>query len=153
MENNSNSTPYSSDEDEWSDSEEVSSSSSDESISEEDKFPPGIWFFVEDIQGFQISTGDFILKEVAVSPLETDHPPKVYLAEPPCEWDSLLPKEQKVNSHLTKRFHGIPWERGTYTELQIKQILSRILKRAAFVYVKGEEKQRWLHNAIERNSV
>ena len=54
--------------------------------------------FVLDFQGFKRPINDLVFKEVAVTPLEDDSPPSVYLFEPPHEWNFLPAKYKSENT-------------------------------------------------------
>ena len=104
--------------------------------------------FVVDFQGFKRPINEFVFKEVAVTPLEDDSPPSVYLFEPPHEWNFLPAKYKSENTWLEHNYHGISWDRGDVPYEEVIEILQNHLRDASKVHVKGLEKKRLLEKIV-----
>ena len=104
--------------------------------------------YIVDVQGFKRPLNAFTFKEIAISPLEEDAVPAVFLFEPPYYWDSLPVKFRCENSWLTRNFHGIPWEAGEVPYADVQEVLINSLPRATKVWVKGLEKKQWLGRLV-----
>ena len=102
--------------------------------------------FVLDVQGFKANDNTFVFKELALSTLEEDCPPQVYLFRPPFDWNVLRNREKSSNRWLELNYHGIPWCTGDISQKEVQGILHKELKNATKVYVKGREKIQWLKN-------
>ncbi|XP_043485172.1 epsin-2-like [Leptopilina heterotoma] len=83
--------------------------------------------YVVDIQCFKRPYNEFVIKELAILPLQQDAHPLVYLFEPPYAWSRLPARYKCENRWLTNNYHGIDWAAGDvcYEELQpiIKEVL------------------------------
>ena len=97
-----------------------------------------------DFQGFKRPINDFVFKEVAITPLEDDALPSVYLFKPPHEWNFLPAKYKSENTWLEHNYHGIPWDNGEVPYEEVIEILQNHLRDASKVHVKGLEKKRLL---------
>lgn len=104
--------------------------------------------FIVDIQGFTRPFNDFVLKELAIVPLEDDALPSVYLFEPPQRWSSLLAKYKSTNLWLELNYHGIPWNSGDVSYDEVHEVLQNLLQEAYKIHVKGLEKKRWLERIV-----
>lgn len=104
--------------------------------------------YIVDIQGFKRPFNEFVLKELAIVPLEADAMPSVYLFEPPHSWSFLPIKYKCENKWLIQNFHGIPWDKGLVPYEEVAEVLRNVLHEASSVYMKGLEKKRWLEKFI-----
>ena len=104
--------------------------------------------FVVDFQGLKRPINEFVFKEVAVTPLEDDSPPSVYLFEPPHEWNFLPAKYKSENTWLEHNYHGLTWDRGDVPYEEVIEILQNHLRDASKVHVKGLEKKRMLEKIV-----
>jgi len=104
--------------------------------------------YIVDVQGFKRPLNAFTFKEVAITALEEDAVPVVYLFKPPYSWESLPGRFKSENSWLTRNFHGIPWEAGEIPYADVQEVLMAALKDATRVYVKGLEKKKWLGQLV-----
>ncbi|XP_043484246.1 uncharacterized protein LOC122512469 [Leptopilina heterotoma] len=104
--------------------------------------------FIVDVQGFKKPCNEFIFKELAIVPLESDAQPRVYLFEPPCAWNSLPGRYKSKNLWLTNNYHLIPWMAGDVCYDEVRTILQDALRGAKTIYVKGCEKKQWLEKYL-----
>jgi len=100
--------------------------------------------FVVDMQGFKQPGGDYILKELAILPLDYDGEPLVRLFEPPFPWRRLSEKYKTENSWLECCYHGIPWNSGDWPYTKIGEIIKGTLAGARKIFVSGGLKKKWL---------
>lgn len=100
--------------------------------------------FVVDVQGFKKPINEFVFKELAVTSLEDDAIPSVYLFEPPFVWSSLPAKYKSENLWLKHNYLGISWNDGNVPYYEFEEILYNIGRCASKIHVKGLEKKRWL---------
>lgn len=100
-----------------------------------------------DVQGFYSLNG-FVVKELAIIPLEEEDIPKVYHFKPPCNWSCLLPEHQSCNKWLEMNFHGIPWSSGDIPFGRYPIVLHNHLKDCRKVFVKGLAKKQWLEQFL-----
>ncbi|KAG7196480.1 hypothetical protein KM043_000036 [Ampulex compressa] len=100
--------------------------------------------FVADLQGFKQSGGDFVLKELAIIPLEYDAEPLVRLFEPPFSWIRLTEKYRKENSWRERNLHGISWSSGDWPYMKVGEIIKATLQGAKKVFVSGITHKEWL---------
>ena len=100
--------------------------------------------YIIDFQGFITSKNKFIFKEVVIIGIEEDAIPEVSHFLPPCEWKNLSSKEKSTGRWLEWNFHGLPWQSGDIPYYQLEESIQDSLIYANRIYVKGEEKLRWL---------
>lgn len=104
--------------------------------------------YIVDVQGFKKQYNQFVVKELAIIPLEEDALPIVYLFESPHDWNLLDSRYKCENSWLTKNYHGISWQEGDVPYRDFEEILKASVRCASKIYVKGLEKLKWLQNII-----
>lgn len=97
-----------------------------------------------DVQGYKQSGNDYILKELAIVPLNRDSEPLVFLFKEPFPWRRLTDKYKRENTWLYRYYHGIPWSSGEQPYTDIGKILREALHDATRVLVMGSLKQKWL---------
>lgn len=90
----------------------------------------------------------FTFKEIAITALEEDAVPTVYLFEPPYSWGSLPGRYKSENSWVTRNYHGIPWEAGEIPYADVQEVLRSVLEGASKIYIKGLEKKKWLGRLV-----
>ncbi|KAJ8684660.1 hypothetical protein QAD02_020453 [Eretmocerus hayati] len=95
------------------------------------------------------SLNEFIFKEIAVTRIEEDAIPSVYILRPPYDFDKLLPKNQSQNHWLEMDYHGISWYRGDIAYKELGRLLRSRLGDAKAIYVKGLEKKKWLERYVD----
>lgn len=100
--------------------------------------------YLVDTQGFQQPINEFVLKELATIPLHVDLQPMVFLFKPPTDWCDLPAKYKSVNLWLERNYHHLPWTSGELPYEDVENVLRSVLHNASTVYVKGEQKKKWL---------
>ncbi|XP_043284952.1 uncharacterized protein [Venturia canescens] len=98
--------------------------------------------YLVDVQGFQYH--NFIVKELAVAPLNSPDYPLVFLFQPPTPWSEIPARYKGVNLWLERNYHRLRWSAGDVPYDEVENVLRSVLRDASTVYVKGEQKQRWL---------
>lgn len=99
--------------------------------------------YIVDIQHFKKPVNDYVVKELAILPLDEDQP-WVFHFLPPFPWNLLTDKYKKENTRLTCSYHGIPWDSGDIPYSEVGNILRECLKDASKIIVKGHSKKEWL---------
>lgn len=105
--------------------------------------------FVVDIQSLRDDDGKFFPKEVAVAALQKniiDH----WLVKSPCDFNELPEHVQETNTYCSTQLHGIHWFDGDTTIKSLQVNLQEISKSAVNVYVRGDEKAKFLQNLMGR---
>lgn len=104
---------------------------------------------IVDLQGFKRPSNVFVLKELAIVK-EGVILPISYIFKPPktCHWDDLPSKYKRQNTWLTQFHHGIDWKSGSEDYENILSILTTHLKKADDIYVKGDDKKKWLEELL-----
>ena len=97
-----------------------------------------------DMQGFKKPGNDYVLKELAIVPLNTDTEPIVLLFKPPFPWRRLSEKYKRQNLWLELCYHGLAWNSGEYDYDKIGSILQDGLQDAKTIFVNGEDRKKWL---------
>ena len=101
--------------------------------------------YIVDMQGFKQPGNDFVLKELAIVPLEgEDAQPLTFLFEEPFPWKRLTDKYKGENTWLKQFYHGISWNSGDRPSTSIGGILREYLHGATQVLVMGSIKKKWL---------
>lgn len=97
--------------------------------------------FYVDFQYFRHGE-EYVLKELAIlnSLLGLNH----YIFKPPFNKSKLSFKDQKQATWLKLNYHALTWDDGYVSYSQLPRILKQGLSKAKEIYVKGEEKQKWL---------
>lgn len=100
--------------------------------------------YVLDIQGFKQPVNDYIVKELAIVPLNQKEKSKVYLFQPPFPWRRLTDKYKQENTWLEQYYHGISWKAGSVPYNLVGETLRENLADATKVYVLGSIYKSWL---------
>ena len=100
--------------------------------------------YAVDMQGFKQPVDDFILKELAIVPLQDTTDPVVLLFKEPYPWRRLSDKYRKENLWLEHNHHGISWTSGNLPYTEIGKILRTALSDASTLYVCGSIRKEWL---------
>ena len=108
--------------------------------------------FVIDIQGFRDSKGDFIPKEVAVVALK-ESTISHWIVLPPCKFNELPLCVRATNDYCTTEVHGLQWFEGECTHRQLRQNLQRIARNAQRIYVRGQDKVKYLESCLGRTII
>lgn len=105
--------------------------------------------YVVDLQGFRRCTGQLILKEFAMIPING----KVselseFIVKPPFPFKNQLKEYQAINLWTTRNVHGIHWDSGTVPYELAKTMIRNCLRKARTVYVRGAENKNWLLSVL-----
>lgn len=103
-------------------------------------------FFV-DMQGFNDSSGQFIVKELGIVSEEENSRPLHYLFEAPYEFETISSKMRACNSWLTRNLHHLPWHVGDVPYSRLNATLE-VLKDSV-TFVKGCEKKQLLEERVK----
>ncbi|GBO01480.1 hypothetical protein AVEN_218218-1 [Araneus ventricosus] len=99
---------------------------------------------VLDFEGFQLSPGRFIVKELAVCAVNDDTFRGRWLFKSPHSYESLDRKKQNTYSWITKFLHHIEWNDGELPYDTFHCVLTVIFETFPYIYVKGLEKKKFL---------
>jgi len=104
-----------------------------------------------DLQGFNVGSWEFVVKEVAV--LKKGSILSHYIFASPYPWDLLTKSERSCASWLIANHHGLQWEDGIIPHSMAKRLITTAVIGTeddnALVYVKGHEKREWLRNLLQ----
>lgn len=105
---------------------------------------------VIDIQGFRDVNDKFIPKEVAVVAINA---PIVghWIMMPPHPFGELPERVRQENNWLTRNYHGIEWYDGEANPKYFTLQMREITRNTRYIYVRGNEKARYLQNLLSRN--
>lgn len=104
-------------------------------------------YFV-DVQGFKDFKNNFIVKEFATASQVST---QVYLIKPPYSYSNLS-QEEKRSVHWLEKNRGIYWSEGYIDYKEFKRIIKPFL-RDKEIFVKGQEKMKWIMELCEYKSV
>lgn len=99
-----------------------------------------------DVQGFNSSKTQFILKELAIQ-INNDEP-ICFLVKPPFPIGNLKPTYRRQVEWLMTKYHGLNWNDGSTTYKSVINFLKENLKNNVKIYVKGAEKKTWLQEEL-----
>ena len=97
--------------------------------------------YIIDMQGFKQSGNYFVLKELALVPLDDDDLSLVFLFEEPFPWKRLTDKYKGEDTWLKQFYHGISWNSGDHPYTDIGSVLRACLHDATKVIVMGSIKK------------
>lgn len=100
--------------------------------------------YAVDMVGFKQAGGDYVLKEIAIIPLNENADPLVLVFKNPFPWKRLSDQTQRENIWLQHNHHGIPWKTDGLDYSQIGYILRDTLHDASKIFVLDELKHKWL---------
>lgn len=100
-----------------------------------------------DLQGFKSNSNDFIAKEIAVVYNSKEH--INFIIKSPFDFQCLSAEKQKEAYWLMKNYHHLNWNDGQVSFKSVIKFLKATVKYSS-VYVKGEEKKRWLEKMLKR---
>ena len=98
---------------------------------------------VVELEGFQLNTNDFIIKELAFYVVDYGYH-GCWNFLPPFPWSELSVKNKKTAAWLTRNCHGLRWESGDFLYSSLELILKSLLTSYNTVYTKGLEKSIFL---------
>lgn len=100
--------------------------------------------YVVDTQGFQRTYDEFVVKELSVAPLNSDEQPLTFLFKAPFPWYDLPARYKGINYWLERNYHHLDWRTGDVSYSELENVLRSVLPNASVIYVKGDQKKRWL---------
>lgn len=98
-----------------------------------------------DLQGFKSNLDKFVVKEIAIITRNTTF--HDVIKSTPSKFSDLDIAHKKQVKWLTYNFHGLKWEWGFITLKQLRLNIEPILS-GKIVYVKGENKIKWLEQIL-----
>ena len=105
---------------------------------------------IVDFQGYQLHNKKFIIKEVCILCFgHISH----YIFLPPFEYKYLNDVDKYQVDWLSKKYHGFDWSSGTYAYEEKENLIQKSLQYATLIYVKGEEKIKWLREVIQNHQI
>lgn len=105
---------------------------------------------VADIQGFKISDKNFSPKELAIyDGTKISH----YIFRAPFPFDKLPAHLQSQATWLMHNHHCIHWNEGFTPVFLFPKIITRVLRDADAVYVKGKEKVEYLQKFTSKTII
>lgn len=107
---------------------------------------------VVDIQFCKSSENNYTPKEVAVVSLNTDSLSH-WIVLPPFSIKKLQCSVRHQNNWLASNKHGLHWLDGDITEKKLVKNLQDISKLADKIYVRGEEKQKFLQGIVTNDII
>ena len=102
--------------------------------------------YVVDFQAYKLTANEYAVKELAIIPLGGEA--KQYIFKPPCDWDDLSANQQRENEWLRETILFVDWNDGDYPYDKIESLLQELLSDAKTIYIKGEEKAKWLKRYV-----
>ena len=99
--------------------------------------------YIADMQGFKQSTNDYVLKELAILPLEKDSEPQVFLFQEPYNCRRLRDRHKSENTWLERHYHELSWKPGEIPYVNIGKILRVCLHDATKVFIRGQIRKEW----------
>ena len=107
---------------------------------------------VIDFQGFKDNNNEFIIKELAVRPLNRKFAiHKIVL--PPFEYETLDYEKRKEVQWLYLFYHGLQWDSGSEPYDTMLYELKELCYFCKKIYVKGEEKAHFLRALLQREVI
>lgn len=103
-----------------------------------------------DLQGFKIESNIFIVKEIAVLTQNTLFHDVI---KSPFPYWNLNCRDKKQMIWLAKNYHGLSWSAGSISMTELRRIIRPILRYISKIYVKGEEKVKWLHDILDCSEI
>ena len=107
--------------------------------------------YVVDMQKQPVN--DFILKELAILPLDEKSEPLVLMCREPYPWRRLANTYRRENMWLERSYHGLAWKFGDVLYTDVKKIVRDSLYDATKVFVQGVIRKEWLRrfkvNAVD----
>lgn len=108
---------------------------------------------VLDFEEFQLSSGRFIVKELAVHAVNDETFRGRWLFKPPYAFDCLDRQKQQTYSWITRHLHNMDWNSGELPYESLRCVLSVIFQMFPYIYVKGMEKKKFLEFLSHRDII
>lgn len=103
-------------------------------------------FILIDLQGFKSNNNIFIIKEICILKHNIVHH---YIVKPPYNWNNLSKVEKQECIWVQQNYHGLHWNDGSITFPELKNYIYQLLKFNNSIYVKGNEKVKWVKKLIK----
>ena len=104
---------------------------------------------VINLQGFKDSSNNFIIKEAAITFLDSNSIGN-WISTPPYPFTELSLKAQVYNNHETKYIHEIEWFQGDVSHWQIHANLRELARNASSIFVRSKEKAKIVESITTR---
>lgn len=109
--------------------------------------------YIVDLQGFKLlKNNEFICKEIAFLNVENGECISKIFA-PPIPWIDLNRNDRRNILWLTRNHHNLEWCSGEIPYINLETDCYNILNEANKIYVKGEEKVKWLENLLYKKII
>lgn len=102
---------------------------------------------VLDINCFFNNYMRYVVKEMSIYDLN-HHSSQHWIFKPPQGYTIVNAKAQRTNEWLTRNNHGISWEQGDVSYIELSRILEHIASSYNIVYVKGQQKIDFIQRQI-----
>lgn len=103
-----------------------------------------------DFQGFKHPQSLFVLKELSVLTLGVKTLSKTYIFAAPCGKENLTAEYCEIIEKSELTDHGIPWDEGDIDYREVATTIHDLSsEKFDYVYVKGEEKKKWLSSLVK----
>lgn len=98
-----------------------------------------------DLQGFLDNSNRFVVKELSFVHVNSLVSPNHFIFKPPYSWSKLDQKAKRCATYLSKFHHGLNWNDGCIEYKHVQTCVDKLLlSNVKIIYVKGEEKIKWL---------
>lgn len=105
---------------------------------------------IVDFQGYKLYDKTFVVKEDCILfSGNISH----YIFSPPFDYKILSESDKYQVNWLARKYHGLEWSAGFYNYEEKKYLIRQALRCASNIYVKGEEKIKWLREIIQDNQI
>jgi Inhibitor of Apoptosis domain len=105
-----------------------------------------------DFQAFTSSSGEFIIKELAIISHQ-DFKVQHWIFKPPYSENCVSAATRKIKTWLENNHHGIKWSQGNTDFTRLKSTLLFVTIPYKVLYVKGKEKAKHLQTLLERHVI
>lgn len=103
---------------------------------------------IVDLQGFKNQNNEFILKELVIG---TQEHTQIFLVKPPYPF-SFLTLEERKQVWWIERNRGYRWSEGYIDYREFQRLIKPYLAQRT-IYVKGEEKVKWVQELCDHKDV
>lgn len=99
---------------------------------------------VIDFEGFQLPSGNYIVKELAFHAVKGNPLTGVCTFQSPFPFEDLTIREKIQYSWIARNIHRIDWNQGELPYFKFRTILMFLCDMFSNIYVKGLEKKKFL---------
>lgn len=101
---------------------------------------------IVDVQGYRLCNKTFIIKEICILCFgHISH----FIFLPPFDYKFLNDSDKYQIKWLTNKYHGLEWSSGSIDYKEKDDLIKKSLQFATCIYVKGEEKTKWLKEIVQ----